>query len=132
MKTDFLKILILTLLISIGIGGCSKKDIDSDDYITSMLSGDYSNGGLWKLNVTVNGEPIQNYDKVRFDSKDLTVGDFQFVNVIPGESKKEFKDVPLTATEEGIAFTINYTKSKENIEITGIVDLGTMTVNIKM
>lgn len=132
MKVSILKIYILTLLITMGISSCSKNEIDPEDYMTSMLSGDYSNGGLWKLYVTVNGESIQNYDKVRFESKNLTVGDFLFVNVIPGESKKEFKDVPLTVTEEGIAFTINHTKSKENIEVTGIVDLGTMTVNIKM
>lgn len=132
MKTSFIKIVILSILITIGISGCSKKEYDPDDYSTSILSGEYSKGGIWKLYVTVNGESIENYDYVRFESKDLSTGDFKFVNVIPEESRMDFVDIPLTITEKGISFNISYTSSNQEILISGLIDLGEMSLNIEM
>lgn len=123
----------VAILVAIGMGGCSKeKDYDPDDYLTSLLTGDYGKGQLWDLNVTLNDKPLEDYGYVRFDSKALKDADFRFVKVIPGESKKEFKNVPLTATEEGISFIIEYKQGKMPVTITGIVDFGVMTVSIKM
>ena len=132
MKTRIFTLVIISLLLAIGAGSCSKNEINPEDYTTSLLSGEYGKNQLWKLNVTVNGEPTEDYDYVRFDSKILKDGDFRFVNVIPGEKRKEFKDIPLTATEEGMTFTIEYEKNKKPVTIKGIVDLGEMTVNITM
>lgn len=132
MKTRIFTFVIISLLLAIGTGSCSKNEINPEDYTTSLLSGEYGKNQLWKLNVTVNGEPTEDYDYVRFDSKILKDGDFRFVNVIPGEKRKEFKDIPLTATEEGMTFTIEYEKNKKPVTIKGIVALGEMTVNITM
>lgn len=132
MKTRIFTLVIISLLLAIGAGSCSKKEFNPEDYTTSLLSGEYGKNQLWKLNVTVNGEPTEDYDYVRFDSKILKDGDFRFVNVIPGEKRKEFKDIPLTATEEGMTFTIEYEKNKKPVTIKGIVALGEMTVNITM
>ncbi len=132
MKTRIFTFVIISLLLAIGTGSCSKNEINPEDYTTSLLSGEYGKNQLWKLNVTVNGEPTEDYDYVRFDSKILKDGDFRFVNVIPGEKRKEFKDIPLTATEEGMTFTIEYEKNKKLVIINGIVGLGEMTVNITM
>lgn len=132
MKTRIFTFVIISLLLAIGAGSCSKNEINPEDYTTSLLSGEYGKNQLWKLNVTVNGEPTEDYDYVRFDSKILKDGDFRFVNVIPEEKRKEFKDIPLTATEEGMTFTIEYEKNKKPVTIKGIVALGEMTVNITM
>ena len=132
MKTRFFALIILSLLVTIGIGGCSKHEINPEDYVTSVLTGDYGKKQFWKLNVTVNGEPTDDYDYVRFESKILEDGYFRFVNVIPGEAKKEFENIPLTATEEGMSFTIEYVKNDNPVVINGIVTLGEMTVNITM
>lgn len=132
MKTRIFTLIIISLLLAIGAGSCSKNEFNPEDYATSLLSGEYGKKQFWKLDVTVNGEPTEDYDYVRFESKLLETGDFRFVNVIPGEKRKEFKDIPLTATEEGITFTIEYEKNKKPVTIKGIVGLGEMTVNITM
>jgi len=132
MKTRIFTFVIISLLLAIGTGSCSKNEINPEDYTTSLLSGEYGKNQLWKLNVTVNGEPTEDYDYVRFESRLLDTGNFRFVNVIPGEKRKEFKDIPLTATEEGMTFTIEYEKNKKLVIINGIVGLGEMTVNITM
>ena len=132
MKTRIFTFVIISLLLAIGTGSCSKNEINPEDYTTSLLSGEYGKNQLWKLNVTVNGEPTEDYDYVRFESKLLETGDFRFVDVIPGEKRKEFKNIPLTATEEGMTFTIEYEKNKKPVTIKGIVGLGEMTVNITM
>lgn len=132
MKTKFVVLIILSLILTVGTGSCSKNDFNPEDFVTSWLSGEYGKKQFWKLNVTVNGESTDDYDYVRFDSKILKDGDFRFVNVIPGESKKEFKDIPLTVTEEGVSFTIEYVKNDSSIGIKGIVTPGEMTVNITM
>ena len=133
MKTKLISVVILAILMVIGVGGCSKgKDYNPDDYLTSILSGDYGNARLWDLKVTLNDEPISDYGYVRFDSKNLEVGDFRFVNVIPGVSNKEIKNITLTATEEGMSFSIEYDKDTTHIVINGVVSFQVMTVNIKM
>ena len=133
MKAKTISLIVLAILMVIGIGGCSKgKDYNPDDYLTSILSGDYGNGRLWDLKVMLNDEPISDYGYVRFDSKNLEVGDFRFVNVIPGVSKKEFKNIPLTATEEGMSFSIEDEQNATPVLISGVVNFGTMTVNINM
>ena len=133
MKTKAISVVILAILMVIGIGGCSKgKEYNPDDYLNSILSGDYGNGRVWDLKVTLNDEPISDYGYIRFDSKNLEVGDFRFVNVIPGVSNKEFKNIPLTATEEGMSFSIEYDKDTTHIVINGVVSFQVMTVNIKM
>ena len=133
MKTKTISLVVLAILMVIGIGGCSKgKDYNPDDYLTSILSGEYGNEKGWDLKVTVNDEQIDDYGYVRFDSRNLEVGDFSFVKVIPSESKKDFKNIPLTATEDGITFSIEYTKNTAPIIITGVVNFGSMIVNIKM
>lgn len=120
------------MITCIGIGGCSKSENDIDNSITSILSGEYGKGDIWDLNVTVNGEPLQNYDYVRFDSKTLETADFLFVNVIPGESKREFKNIPLKTNEDGLMFSIDYIKSGKEVSISGSVWFGNMSVNIIM
>ena len=132
-KTKAISLVVLAILMVIGVGGCSKgKDYNPDDYLTSILSGDYGNARLWDLKVTLNDEPISDYGYVKFDSRNLEFGDFRFVNVIPGVSKKEFKNIPLTATEEGMSFSIEYDKDTTHIVINGVVSFQVMTVNIKM
>lgn len=133
MNAKILSFIILAIIVIGSVCGCSKeKDYNPDDYNTSLLTGEYGKGQLWDLNVLLNDEPVNDYGYVRFESKDLKVADFRFVKVIPGESEKEFKKVPLTDTEEGMGFTIEYTKGKTPIVIKGVVDFGVMTVNIKM
>lgn len=121
---------ILTLLLTVGISGCSKEKFDPTDTVTSIFSGDYGNSGLWDLVVTVNGEQIENHGYVRFDSKLMKEGNFKFIDVIPGESTKEFKNVPLVETDKGMSFKIEYSQSDKPIVITGLIILGKMTVDI--
>ncbi|MDE5675858.1 MAG: DUF4925 domain-containing protein [Muribaculaceae bacterium] len=132
MKTRIFTLVIFSLLLSIGVGSCSKNEFNPEDYATSWLTGEYGKNQLWKLNVTVNGEPTEDYDYVRFESGLLVTGKFRFVNVIPGEKRKEFKDIPLTGTEEGVLFTIEYEKNHKPVTIKGTVTLGEMTVDITM
>lgn len=112
--------------------GCSKNDNDPEDYYQSLLSGEYGKGKYWTLNTILNGDTIKTDGFVRFDSKDLTEGDFRFVDVIPGESYKEFKNVDLSASDEGVAFSIEYTRKADNVYITGIVSFGEMTVDMTL
>ena len=132
MKTKLLTLILFSLLMTMGMTNCSKNDFDPDDCFTSILTGEYGKSGLYHLYVTENGVPLDDYGYVRFDSKDLTVADFRFVKVIPGVSKKEFKNVPLIATEEGIKFTIEYTQKNHTVSITGIVDFGEMSIDINV
>lgn len=112
--------------------GCSKNDNDPEDYYQSLLSGEYGKGKYWTLNTILNGDTIKTDGFVRFDSKDLKEGDFRFVNVIPGESFKEFKNVDLSVSDEGVAFSIEYTRKADNVHITGIVSFGEMTVTMTL
>ena len=130
MKTTFLSILILSLLIA--IGGCSKVEFDPNDSVTSILSGEYGKDRLWILNVAENGSPIENKGYVRFDSKYLQDANFKFVNVLPGISSKEFKNIPLASDENGIIFEIPYQDGGQPIIITGTVTLGQMDINLKI
>ncbi len=116
-------------MIAIGCYSCSNNnDINPDDYITSILSGKYEKSGLNKLSVTVNGEPLDDYDYVYFTTKTEQEGDFSFVNVIPGIGKRDFKDVPLIYSEAGLTFSI----SDKEFGISGTIIPGKMTVNITM
>lgn len=132
MKTKLLTLILFSLLMAMGMSSCSKNDFDPDDCFTSILTGEYEKSGLYHLYVTKNGVPLDDYGYVRFESKDLIVADFRFVKVIPGVSKKEFKNVPLIGTEEGFTFTIEYTKKNKTVSITGIVNFGEMSIDIKM
>ncbi len=114
------------------ISSCSKNEYDPEDYITSLLSGEYKKDGMWKLHVSLNGDPLENYGYVRFESKYMEVGTFRFVDVIPGISNVEYEKVPLKMTEEGSAFTITDNNSGNDFTIEGIVSFGEMTVNLKM
>lgn len=131
MKTKFI-IIIFTLLLVMGINSCSKNEYDPEDYITSLLSGEYKKYGIWKLYVTINGSAIEDYGYVRFDSKYLKEADFKFVDIIPNEHVKEYKNIPLLGTEEGCAFTIEDTINEKVIVITGVVSLGEMKINLNI
>ncbi len=131
MKTKLLSFAIITMLFTMVLGSCSNNDYNPEDYITSMLSGEYGKGG-YKLILTQNGNPVETKGYVRFDSSLLQTGNFRFVDVIPGESKKEFKDVPLTSNDEGVLFTINYEKKGKTIVISGIINFGEMKVNLEI
>ncbi len=131
MKAKFITLILLSLLLSLTTSGCSKDEPNPEDYFTSILSGEYSKEGLWKLYVTENGSPINDYGYVRFESKYLTEANFKFVNIIPGEATKEFKNIPLTDTEDGFVFKIEITEKHTSMEITGIVSLGVMRIDLK-
>lgn len=118
--------------ITVIVAGCSNKDYNPEDYYQSLLSGEYGKGTLWTLNTILNGDTIHTDGYVRFDSKYLKEGDFRFVNVIPGESSKVFKNVELSATERGCSFVIDYPRHTDAIHITGTVSLGEMTVDMTM
>lgn len=131
MKTKFLTFIILSLLLAIGTSGCSNDEPDPEKYYTSLLTGEYGKDGAWELYVTKNGTSANNYGYVRFESKSLETADFIFTDVIPGEAKKEFKDIPLTETEKGFVFRIEITQKRTSMEITGIVSLGVMRIDLK-
>lgn len=131
-RKGILTFVIVALFMAVGISGCSSHDYDPEDSVTSVLSGEYGKGQFWSLNLTENGNPLEVNGYVRFDSKLLKEGDFRFVDVIPGESVKEFKDVPLTGEENGMAFRIEFVKDRRNIEITGVVSFGEMSVDMKL
>lgn len=131
MKTKIFNLIMVTILFSIGLSNCSNDEFNPEDYVESILSGDYGKGG-YRLDVTENGEPIEITGHVRFDSKDpsLKKGNFIFVDILPGESKKEFKDVPLDSTENIIDFSMEYNKNGGNIIITGSLEFGQMKIDI--
>lgn len=133
MKTKILSFSIFCLL-TIIISGCSKHEFDPEDYTMSLLSGEYHKDSSYNnLKVYVNNKPIDNFDKVAFHAKaDLKEATINFINVIPEESIKEFKDVPLEITDNGVEFKIEYTSNKIPIVIKGILTWGTMTINIVM
>ena len=125
-------ILAVILAIVAGISSCSKNKYDPEDYITSLLSGEYKKDGMWKLHVSLNGDPLENYGYVRFESKYMEVGTFRFVDVIPGFPMWNMRRYSLKMTEEGSAFTITDNNSGNDFTIEGIVSFGEMTVNLKM
>lgn len=131
MKTKIFNLIMVTILFSIGLSNCSNDEFNPEDYVESILSGDYGKGG-YRLDVTENGEPMEITGHVRFDSKDpsLKKGNFIFVDILPGESKKEFKDVPLDSTDNIIDFSMEYNKNGENIIITGSLEFGLMKIDI--
>ena len=131
MKTKIFNIILVTVLFTMGISSCSNHDFNPEDYVSSILSGEYGKGG-YQLDVTENGEPIEFTGHVRFNTKDLDLnrGDFIFVDILPGESKKEFKDIPLIPTEEGFIFSMEYIKKNKTVVITGTLDYGLMIINI--
>lgn len=124
--------LAVLLAIVAGISSCSKNEYDPEDYITSLLTGEYKKDGMWKLHVSLNGDPLENYGYVRFESKYMDVGIFRFVDVIPGIANVNYEKVPLKMTEDGCAFTITDNNSGNDFTIEGIVSFGEMTVNLKM
>ena len=133
MKTkNLFSILAVIIALVAGLSSCSKNEYNPEDYVTSLLSGDYQKDGMWKLHVTLNGDTLENYGYVRFDSKYMDVGTFRFVDVIPGISNVEYEKVPLKTTEKGFTFTISDDNDGNNFSIDGIVSLGQMTVNLKM
>ena len=132
MKFKFLNLIVVSILLAAGFSSCSNHDFDPNDYVVSILSGQYGKGGF-ELIVTENSVPIEYSGYVVFHAKDLNVkmeADFNFVDILPGESKREFKNVKLYDSEEGILFTIDYEKDKNHIEITGTLFYGSMTINI--
>lgn len=133
MKIHFQLTLAILLLwgAAMVVPGCSKNEFNPEDYVQSLLSGEYGKGKLWNLNVILNGDTIQTEGYVRFDSKfQAEDADFRFMNVIPGESHKEFKKIPLTPADNGLAFTIDYSRKTGDIHISGTVTLGEMTVDM--
>lgn len=114
------------------VNGCSKEKFDPTDTVTSIFSGDYGKNGLWELSVSVNGEQIENHGYVNFDSKQMKDGNFKFFDVIPGESIKEFNNVPIIDTDKGMSFKIEYSQSAKTVVITGLIILGKMTVDISI
>lgn len=124
--------MLLVFTIGTHMVGCSNNDYDPEDYYTSLLSGEYGKGKLWTLTTILNGDTIQTEGFVRFDSKYLKEADFRFVDVIPGESFKEFKNVELSDGDTGVKFTIDYPRKNDNIQIYGTVTLGEMTVDMTM
>lgn len=130
MKTRSFALIVLILLFVAGMSGCSDNDYDPDDYVTSLLSGEYGKGQLWSLIVSENGEAVETAGYVRFESKDLKEANFRFVDVIPGESVNEFRNIPLSTTEKGVTFTIEFIRNDKTMTITGVVSAGQMTVDI--
>lgn len=131
MKLNLLYAAIIMLLLTVGTGGCSKEEPNYEDCFSSIISGEYEKDGPWKLYVYENGKPLDNYGYVRFDSKLLEKADFRFVNILPGESTREFRDIPLVETQEGYTFRIDYVRKKKKIIISGIVTFGEMKVDLK-
>ena len=133
MKTkNLFCILAVIIALVAGVCSCSKNEYNPEDYVTSLLSGDYQKDGMWKLHVTLNGDTLENYGYVRFDSKYMDVGTFRFVDVIPGISNIEYEKVPLKTTEKGFTFTISDDNNGNDFSIEGIVSFGEMTANLKM
>ena len=132
MKTKIFNLILVTFLFTLGISSCSNHDFNPEDYVSSILSGEYGKGG-YHLYVTENGEEKEISGYVRFTAKNLEIekGDFIFVDVLPDESKKEFKDIPLIPTEEGFIFSMEYIKKNKTVVITGTLDYGLMTINIR-
>ena len=133
MKTKTISSVVLAILMMIGIGGCS-KEYNPDDYIISFIDGEYGKDESRELNVTINDQPLQDYGYVKFEIKGLGKGaNIRFVDVIPGESEREFEKVPITYTDRGNpVFTIEYTQESTPMIIRGEIDGYTMTVNINM
>ena len=132
MKFKILNLIFVSILLAAGFSSCSNHDFNPDDYVVSILSGQYGKGG-YELILTENSLPIEYTGYVVFHAKNLDVkmeADFDFVDILPGESKKEFKNVKLYDMGEGIAFSIDYEKDKNPIEITGNLIFGSMTINI--
>ena len=132
MKSKILNLILVSILLTIGFSSCSNHDFNPEDYTVSILSGEYGKGG-YKLNVTENSESKEYIGYVRFFAKNLDAkmeGDFTFVDILPGESKREFKNVTLIPMEEGFSFSINYVKDGDKIDITGTLVYGSMTINI--
>lgn len=135
MKIHFQLTLAILLLCgsSMVVPGCSKNEFNPEDYVQSVLSGEYGKRKLWTLNTILNGDTIQTDGYVRFESKYQTEeADFRFVNIIPGDSNKEFKNIPLTPADNGLTFTIDYSRKAGDVHISGTVTLGEMTVNMTM
>lgn len=138
LKSEMTKIAKNTLVIGIlltiisFVTACSNNDYNPDDYFQSLLSGEYGHDRFWTLTTILNGDTIQTEGFVRFDSKYLKEADFRFVDVIPGESFKEFKNVELSDGDTGVKFTIDYPRKNNNIQIYGTVTLGEMTVDMTM
>lgn len=122
---------LLFLIASIAMPGCSKDEFDPEDYTQSMISGEYGKGKYWNLTTILNGDTIQTDGYVRLDTKSQEA-DFRFVNVIPGESSKEFNKIPLIVSDNGLAFTIDYLRKSDNIHIFGTVTFGEMTVDMTL
>lgn len=132
MKIKSLCLALLSLLMAAGAAGCSNKEYDPENYMRSVLSGEYGKNCMWGLHVSVNDEPLECPGHVRFESMYLKEGDFRFVEVIPGESRIEFKDVSLTSTDLGYAFSISHTQSHRTVVINGTMAFGHMSVSIIM
>lgn len=130
MRAKIFTTILLSLLLSVGFCACSDSDDNPDDYTSSILTGEYQKDGLWTLSVSVNGEAIDNYGYVRFESKNLETANFKFVDVIPGLGEATFSNIPLTQTDSGITFSISDNVSGNPITIEGTVIFGNMTINI--
>ena len=133
MKTKTISLVVLAILMVIGVGSCS-KEYNPDDYIISFIDGEYGKDESRELNVTLNNKPLHDYGYVKFEMKNSgRVANIRFVNVIPGESEREFEKVPITSNDRGNpVFTIEYTQESTPMVIRGEIDGYTMTVNIKM
>lgn len=127
------KAMLLLLTVGIGMSGCSHNEFDPNDYYVSLISGDYGKGSAWNLTTIVNGDTIDGNGVVRFYQKANTYdADIKFINVIPGESTKEFKNIPIEAADDGLVFSIDYNRKAEKLHISGNVSFGEMTVDINL
>lgn len=122
---------LLFLITSIAVPGCSNHEFDPEDYTQSLISGEYGKGKYWNLITILNGDTVKTDGFVRLDTKSQEA-DFRFVNVIPGESSKEFYKIPLISAHNRLAFTIDYTRKSDSIHISGTVTFGEMTVDMTL
>lgn len=130
MKTKLFTLIVSAILIIIGATGCSNHDFNPDDYTDSYyFSNTYGIDGTI-LNVSENGIHVECSGCVRFQLKKDSKGDFDFVDVLPGESSKKYTDIPLASTEEGMTFEIKDSRQSKPMTITGTIKTEIMTVNI--
>ena len=130
MNTKQVIFTLLYIVLALGLSSCSKDEPHPEDYIYSILSGEYSKDGMWKLHVYDNNDPVSDFGSVKFLSKDMTVADVTFIDVLPGNNRQEFKNLPLSLTSEGYIFTAEDNTSGKTISVTGTVSLGEMTIRL--
>lgn len=132
MKTKSIFIFLTVLLFCAFTNSCSKDDPDIEETYVSLLSGEYSKDGPWKLEVSINGVPLEDYGSVLLETEYIKDSTVTFINVIPGIAEKTFEHVKQNLTEKGQHFDIEFTESGKKISISGSVSAGLMIVDISM